>query len=385
MKTTFDKKLLIEVLSIQSKSNDDKVMMDYLESKIKTIAKNAIVTKDEYGNIYVTKGKAKLYPCLVSHTDTVHKIHADFKVYEQNNILFAFSATEGGQVGIGGDDKNGVFICLSALKDLENCKLVFFRNEEVGCLGSKEANMDFFNDCTIVAQADRRNHSGFVTKAGSVELSSEAFLTHITPILKAHEYEPVQGSVTDVMTLKQKGLDVCAFNIECAYYNPHSDAEIVHIENLEDCYETVMEIIDITKKERWLHKYEAPSYSSGNNYMSRHQHSSYHDRYDGYTGGELPFTVTDDTTDRKDIISHRRLGSDLISDDPKEVNSYLNTRQSRKSSQADFIDVESIDNDSLSEEIQLWEEVMITKGDYDSAIEDYQEHMNEKIEKAGRI
>ena len=95
----FNKKLLIEVLSIQSKSNIDKLMMDYLKDKTKKYKQE----EDTYGNLYITKGNSKLYPCIVAHTDTVHKIHDDFKVFEHNDFLFAFSSSAQGQVGVGGD------------------------------------------------------------------------------------------------------------------------------------------------------------------------------------------------------------------------------------------------------------------------------------------
>lgn len=383
MRAIFDKKLLVEVLSVQSKSDNDSVMMKYLKNKVKSIAKDAIVTEDTYGNIYVRKGKAKLYPCLVSHTDTVHDIHKDFKVYEQGGLLFAFSADAGSQVGIGGDDKNGIFVCLSALKDLDAVKLVFFRNEEIGCKGSGEADMKFFDDCTIVCQADRKGHEGFVTKACSTELSSEVFQKHIEPILTKHQYKTCNGSITDVMTLKERGLDICTFNIECAYYNPHSDSEIVHIEYLSDCYKVVMEIIEACKGSRWLHKYEKPVYMpkvgeygyyggySRREGRYRGSNRIFNDSFDLNQQPEL-FGDTLPKGGRRDIVD-RRVTPDIISDDPREVNKYL--------TQNDEEEVE----DELSEEIQLIEELAINKADFDTTFQELQDYYAKKAEKAGRL
>lgn len=205
----FDEDLLIEVLSIQSKSKNDKLIMDYLKDKTKQYTQEF----DKYGNLYVTKGTAKLYPCLVSHVDRVHEIVKDRKVYKHGDILFAFSADKGEQVGVGGDDGVGVALCLNMLQDFDNCKVVFFRDEEIGCHGSRQANLEFFRDCMVVGQADRRGNKDFVTTACGTPLSSKEFQDDIKKVLEAHQYEFSTGMMTDVMTLKEKGLDVCCWNM----------------------------------------------------------------------------------------------------------------------------------------------------------------------------
>ncbi len=60
--------------------------------------------------------------------------------------------------GIGGDDKVGVYTCLNALfqEGIESVKVSFFRNEEIGCIGSKAADMKWFEDVNWVCQLDRR-------------------------------------------------------------------------------------------------------------------------------------------------------------------------------------------------------------------------------------
>ena len=49
---------------------------------------------DSYGNIYVTKGKADLYPTMVCHIDTVHKINMNVEVIKVRNKLIAIKKTK---------------------------------------------------------------------------------------------------------------------------------------------------------------------------------------------------------------------------------------------------------------------------------------------------
>ncbi len=50
--------------------------------------------------------------------------------------------------------------------------------------------------------------------------------------------------MTDVETLKEKGLSVSAINMSCGYYNPHTDEEITVKRDLEKCWHLVQHIIE---------------------------------------------------------------------------------------------------------------------------------------------
>jgi len=252
-----DKNLLTKVLTLQGNDKDESQIKNFIKEFIKKEKLDVILT-EENDNIYVTKGSSKLYPCVVSHMDQVHQIHRDYQIFECDDQLFAYSSSNMSQVGIGGDDLVGVYICLQLLKDLSNVKAVFFTKEEVGCVGSNNANMSFFNDCTLVLQADRRGNTGLVTNAAGIELCSNEYLEHIGDILDIHQYKAINGSVTDVRALKLKGLDICCNNIECGYYSPHTDNEIVVISDVESCYNLMYDIITKCSNKRWLHTYIKP-------------------------------------------------------------------------------------------------------------------------------
>lgn len=272
---------LMEVLSIQTTSYRNESMMKYLVGVLSK-KKNIRLNEDGYGNLYVVKGKAKngIYPAIVSHTDTVHDIHADMEVVQEDDILWSYSRTSRKQVGIGGDDKVGVFMCLDMIDRLPYVKAVFFKDEEVGCIGSGRANMDFFTDCGFVLQCDRRGSDDFIYNAGR-ELYGSNFEQAIAPILIKHRYSETTGMMTDVLELKSKGLSVACANMSCGYYSPHSDSEIVSIKAVQKCHNLVSEIMNTymdTKFEHNVGHSKKPYSSYGRSY-------NWEDDYYDYSGG----------------------------------------------------------------------------------------------------
>ena len=133
---------LKEVLSTQATSYDYEDTMNFLiEKSIEFGADDFEV--DEHDNIYITKGKAKAYPCVVSHTDTVHDIYKEYKVYQVKGNFVAFDSDSMQQVGTGGDDKVGMWVCLEMLRKFDNIKICFFAQEEIGCIGSSKARAEY--------------------------------------------------------------------------------------------------------------------------------------------------------------------------------------------------------------------------------------------------
>lgn len=63
--------LLKRLYSIYSPSGKEQKMVKFLCSYIRQLPGNISVSKDKFGNLYVVKGEAESYPCLVSHIDQV--------------------------------------------------------------------------------------------------------------------------------------------------------------------------------------------------------------------------------------------------------------------------------------------------------------------------
>ncbi len=255
--------MLKEILSIQSESYNQWRMFAYLIRKL-SILEDTDVYVDK-GNIYVTKGYARSYPCVVAHMDTVHDIVEDLTPIEIDGKITGLNRFTMQQVGIGGDDKVGIYIAMQCLQLFDNIKVAFFRDEEVGCDGSYDADMNFFSDCKYVLQCDRRGNSDFIVNGAGVELSSQDFLRDIQPLLFGHGYSETYGSITDVVALKENGLGVSCANISCGYYNPHSPQEYVDINDVENCLNLVVSIIS-TLTDTYPH--EMPVYKPYKSYTA---------------------------------------------------------------------------------------------------------------------
>lgn len=247
--------LLKRLYNIYSPSGKEEKMVKFLCSYVRQLPGNISMSKDKFGNLYVVKGESESYPCLVSHIDQVsHCNHSkDFKAIETRDIIFGYSPKNRRFENLGADDKNGVFICLECLKKHDAIKVVFFREEEVGCRGSSEAMMSFFDDIRFVIQPDRKGNSDLITNISYSELCSEKFLEEVEP--EKWGYREENGLMTDVLTLKENGLGVSCINVSCGYYNPHTDEEVTvkkdlmkslsFIEHIiEDCTDVYPHILD---------------------------------------------------------------------------------------------------------------------------------------------
>lgn len=225
-----NKKLLRSICSIQSVSGNMQDMecfiLEYLNSN------NIEWDTDREGNIYINRS-FKDVPCMVAHLDTVHKIEENLTVFESHDTWVAFNKENMNQIGIGGDDKVGIYITLELLK-VHKMKAAFFVDEEIGCAGSMLADMKFFKDCLYVLQCDRRGNSDFVTNISGV-LSSKTFQNAVKPYLKNHMYNFSNGMITDVGQLAENGIGVSVANMSCGYYDPHCRTEYIVLPDIENC------------------------------------------------------------------------------------------------------------------------------------------------------
>jgi len=227
--------LMQRIFNVQSVSYDTHAMREFIIGYINEMDyDNISIDIDISGNIYVTKGNADTYPCVVSHIDTVHNIipDDDYMVLNNGKEFFAIDTRRKAVTGIGGDDKNGIYCCLDNLKTSKAIKLAFFVDEEIGCVGSSKANMDFFADVSFVFQADRQGYSDVTTDIMYTEMFDTDFLVKIIDTLDIYGRTLCDGGMTDVMQLAHNGLKVSMANFSCGYYHPHSDNEYVVIDEL---------------------------------------------------------------------------------------------------------------------------------------------------------
>jgi putative aminopeptidase FrvX len=236
--------LLNQLYRISSPSGSEAPMMNFIRSRLDKLGVAHFT--DRVGNIYATKGKAKSYPCIIAHTDEVHGVRENgYSVMKSrtpgNKIIFGFNYLKRSYCGIGADDKNGIWICLKSLEKYEAMKCVFFVGEEVGCHGSRQAKMKFFNDCRYVLQCDRKGSGDIVTRYCGNALCSEEFLKDVSP--EKFGYAASEGMITDVIMLKNRGLKVSCINLSCGYYYPHTQNEFTCVEDLMKCNAFVQHIV----------------------------------------------------------------------------------------------------------------------------------------------
>ena len=140
-------------------------------------------------------------------------------------------------------DLVGVFMCLNLLDTIDNIKVVFFLQEEIGCIGSNACDLDFFKDCKFIGQADRKGDSDFINYSNGVKLFDEEFSTFVAPILEGYKYKECTGIATDAGALSKRNVGIACFNISCGYHNPHTSTEYVVISEVQICYNVILDII----------------------------------------------------------------------------------------------------------------------------------------------
>ena len=270
--------LLKQLYSIHSKSGMENKMRRFIIKYVKRENPNVTIVKDTTGNIYITKGDAETYPVIVAHLDQVQENHSkDFTVMEVNGVLFGYSSKNRRFEGLGADDKNGIWIALKSLEKYDTIKLAFFVGEEIGCIGSNQADMDFFKDARFVIQPDRRGNNDLITSICGLELCSKEFISAVNA--EKFGYREEDGLMTDIETLKINGLEISAVDLSCAYYRPHTDTEFTVIKDLENCLAFVQHIIE-NCTETYPHKAIDSYYYRGYSYWDDEECYLYEEIWD---------------------------------------------------------------------------------------------------------
>lgn len=235
--------LLRQLYKVHSLSGNEKAMKKFVRKYIRRHIPDVKIRTDRKGNLYIIKGVAETYPCIAAHLDQVQREHSkDFTLIETKGLIFGYSPRSRRQEGLGADDKNGIWIALKCLEKYDTLKVVFFVEEETGCQGSNQADMDFFMDCRFVIQPDRRGYKDLITSIGWMELCSDEFLK--ASGYESFGYKTTEGLMTDILALKERGLEISCINLSCGYYEPHTDNEFTVKKDLLNCLKLVEHIIE---------------------------------------------------------------------------------------------------------------------------------------------
>ena len=181
---------------------------------------------DGYGNITITNSDKKSLPVFCCHLDTVHSDKPYPKLVRED-VLISMN-----DHGIGGDDKCGIVACLELLKKVE-CKVIFFRDEEIGCLGAKVYNQNTLKKDQFMVEIDRKGSGDLIFNSSFMnEMASEEFMKDAEKIGDDFGYKAANGLYTDVSQLSDCGIS--RMNISAGYYLPHTNKEYVILSELDN-------------------------------------------------------------------------------------------------------------------------------------------------------
>ena len=281
---SLDLPFLYDLMSVPTYSRNEYRMQMYIINWARS--RNIKVSMDTKGNLYLTKGvlgENEYYPCVTSHMDTVQekaKVYAeagarlDIKTREKALFTDKDKQFYGGNVkheiyvdgmGIGADDKGGVFISLSLMDKFDKMKAAFFVEEEVGMLGSKEMNVKFFEDCGYCIGWDSPDLNRAAWKSSGTRLfSMEFYEDYIKEVcdkwgLTDFRSEPF----TDIINIREKTNLMC-MNFGNGGYDAHMYTEYSVIEDMD--HALGMGIALVEKLGNKLYK-SVPSSGTVANYM----------------------------------------------------------------------------------------------------------------------
>lgn len=234
--------LLFQLYKINSKSSNEKEIISFILHYLSNL--NLNISQDTVGNIFISKGETTSYPCVAAHLDEVH-LPAQRILHTENNIVFA-TDEHGERVGIGADDKNGIWVALQLLQTKLPLKVALFVHEEKldgasGCVGSMACDLEFFNDVKYIVECDRKGANDIVICGKDVPLCDADFIPQ--EIAMKFGYMPVNGGITDVVALKRRGLSIPVCNVSCGYYNAHKSDEYTNLDELKNCLEFIKTVI----------------------------------------------------------------------------------------------------------------------------------------------
>lgn len=248
----FNKLFLKSILAIPSFSHREERMRDYILAFARK--RGIAATMDKIGNVYLTKGeiaKGEYVPCFVNHMDTVQEPQCAY-VFRNERLPVLERMNDEGKTelyidgyGIGGDNKAGVAIALALVDELPKCKAVFFVQEEIGLVGSKNMDYRFLVQVSLLVTMDcwgrvrtasewRKNCARMYSRKFYEQVLRKVYARHGVTVLD-------HPANTDVCELMMK-CDLCCCDIANGGYKPHCLDEYVCVEDSIAGYELILDL-----------------------------------------------------------------------------------------------------------------------------------------------
>ena len=160
-----------------------------------------------------------------------------FTVDEKTNIRLYRDKEKKHQTSLGADDKNGIWVILTLLKNGHKINFVFCHSEETGGTGSRQVvtNDDFakfISECQYGIIIDRKNKGDIIGYNNQYCLTLDDRLEAFSKE-KDFGYSTATGSISDADRFAD--LLECV-NLSCGYYEPHTSREHTNLNELWNTY-----------------------------------------------------------------------------------------------------------------------------------------------------
>lgn len=247
-----DQKIREDILKIQNPSDQDIEMYSYVKKHV--FDYKTIVEDGRYGFIIEVGAAAekKHKPLFCSHLDSVHPVVDNFTIYKEKSPdgdIIYHSPT-----GIGGDDKCGIIIMLSLIQAGVAGYYAFFRNEEIGCIGSNKLNISgIIGKVSLIVGFDRRSSSDIIID--SFENNSR-----VLDILENNftDIHITDGLISDCWTISRRLKNkIMTMNVFSGFYKPHSKSEYISLKGMEKAYKFTIDLLGMLSEEDVVYENDA--------------------------------------------------------------------------------------------------------------------------------
>lgn len=297
MNVNFYKKLLS--FRSHSKSECQIIFRDWLRQYIHENYTDIRSDIDKYGNMYIYKGKADTVNCVIAHLDINQKTKCDnVHILHIDQWIMGINKDTGVQIGLGHDDKAGVYFALQALKKFDNLKVFFPLDEEIGLVGTRACELAFFENVGFMVQLDRRGYKDISNYTNGNDVLTKESQEEFQAICDKYGYAYARCISTDVGNLVGR-LDIQGVNISCGYYDEHSDKEVLNVNQYDNAERFALSLLKHTNGKKYTieQKKYTPSTYSGN--------------YGGITGTNYGRNANNSTFSRKPSSTNSSVGAQL--------------------------------------------------------------------------
>lgn len=160
-----------------------------------------------------------------------------FTVDDKTNIRLYRDKEKKKQTSLGADDKNGIWVILTLLRNGHQINFAFCHSEETGGSGSRQivANDELakrISECQYGIIIDRKNKGDIIGYNNNYCLALDDKLETFSKA-KDFGYSVATGSISDADRFAE--LLECV-NLSCGYYEPHTSKEYTNLNELWNTY-----------------------------------------------------------------------------------------------------------------------------------------------------